>query len=154
MKRNGWTLLFYRRLAEQLWPLHLAFQRAKQRGELGAAKESGSVKLLRTLVRTMEEIVPLDPARAEYRQGNTLGTPYRHWRRVKVGQRFRLFFRYDSASRTIIYAWVNDAQTLRAAGSKTDPYAVFAKMLARGNPPDDWSELLRLSHPDWDMREP
>ncbi|AOX26858.1 hypothetical protein C0053_19200 [Pseudomonas aeruginosa] len=36
------------------------------------------------------------------------------------------------------YAWVNDENTLRSAGSKSDPYAVFEKILGRGNPPDDW----------------
>jgi toxin YhaV len=52
-----------------------------------------------------------------------LGLPFRHWRRAKIGRRFGLFFRFDSRSRIIIYAWVNDAQTLRFAGSeavKTD----------------------------------
>ena len=30
--------------------------------------------------------------------------------------RFRLFFRFDSASKVIIYAWVNDENTLRKVG--------------------------------------
>jgi len=38
----------------------------------------------------------------------------------------------------LIFAWVNDAQTLRNAGGRSAPYAVFEKMLTRGNPPDDW----------------
>lgn len=42
----------------------------------------------------------------------------------------------------IVYAWVNDRDTLRKAGAKSDPYAVFARMLAAGNPPDDWPALL------------
>ena len=37
---------------------------------------------------------------------------------------------------------VNDAQTLRKAGSRTDAYAVFARMLGHGNPPDSWDTLL------------
>ncbi|MNN42713.1 Toxin YhaV [compost metagenome] len=31
---------------------------------------------------------------------------------------------------------------MRAYESKTDAYRVFAKMLANGNPPDDWDSLL------------
>ena len=50
------------------------------------------------------EAVPADPGRDEFRQGNTLGTAYRHWRRAKIGRRFRLFFRYDSRSKVIVYA--------------------------------------------------
>ncbi len=63
------------------------------------------------------EAVPSDPGRDEFRQGNTLGTAYRHWRRATIGSRFRLFFRYDSRSKVIVYAWVNDEDTLRSAGS-------------------------------------
>ncbi len=29
------------------------------------------------------------------------------------------FFRYDSKAKVIVYAWVNDEQTLRSAGSKS-----------------------------------
>jgi toxin YhaV len=37
---------------------------------------------------------------------------------------------------------VNDDSTLRAYESANDAYAVFRKMLKRGNPPDTWKELL------------
>ncbi len=42
----------------------------------------------------------------------------------------------------IVYAWVDDRSTLRKAGAGSDPYAVFGRMLASGNPPDDWPALL------------
>jgi len=45
----------------------------------------------------------------------------------------------------LVYAWVNDENTLRKAGSKTDPYAVFRKMLNAGNPPNTMAELLAVS---------
>ena len=64
------------------------------------------------------EVVPSDPNREEYRQGNTMGTDFRHWRRAKIGRRFRLFFRFDSKSRIIIFAWVNDENTLLAASMR------------------------------------
>lgn len=41
---------------------------------------------------------------------------------AKIGRRFRLFFRYDSRAKIIVFAWVNDEQTLRSAGSKSDPF--------------------------------
>ena len=83
----------------------------------------------------MSEAIPQDPSRAEYRQGKTLGTPYRHWRRARIGRRLRLFFRYDSKAKVIVHAWMNDERTLRSSGSKADPYTVFAGMLAQGSPP-------------------
>ncbi len=97
----------------------------------------------------MLEVIPQNPSRDEYRQGNTLGTRYRHWRRAKIGRRFRLFFRYDAKAKVIVYAWVNDQRTLRSSGSKSDPYTVFAAMLTLGNPPDDWASLMKASKQDW-----
>lgn len=81
--------------------------------------------------------------------GNTLGVRYRHWRGARLGRRFRLFFRYDAKAKVIVYAWANDRRTLRSTGSKSDPYSVFARMLARGNPPDDWAALLMTSKHEW-----
>jgi len=128
--------------------LYAAAQRAEAKDPQGFANNA-NIKLFRALGQLMMEAIPSDPARAEYRQGNTLGTAYRHWRRAKIGRRFRLFFRYDERAKIIIYAWVNDEQTLRSAGSTTDPYTVFEKMLGRGNPPDDWNALVQASKHDW-----
>lgn len=151
MQRHGWTLLFHEGVIAQLRKLQTAAARAEQSDPQGF-DGNANVKLFRALSQLILEVVPSDPARDEFRQGNTLGTDYRHWRRAKIGRRFRLFFRYDSKAKVIVYAWVNDEQTLRSAGSKSDPYAVFEKMLARGNPPGDWAALVAASRTDW--REP
>ena len=150
MQRHGWTLLFHDCVAEQLQKLNDAADRAKQTDPDGF-EGNANVKLFRALSQLILDAVPGDPARDDYRQGNTLGAAYRHWRRAKVGRRFRLFFRYDSKAKVIVFAWVNDERTLRSAGSKTDPYAVFEKMLKRGNPPDDWAGLVAASRADWSM---
>lgn len=150
MQRHGWLLLFHDCLVGQLQKLKAASDRAEATGPTGPSgfSANANVKLYRALSRLIFETVPSDPAREEYRQGNTLGTTYRHWRRAKVGRRFRLFFRYDSKAKLIVFAWVNDEHTLRSSGSKSDPYAVFQKMLDRGNPPDDWAALLAASRAD------
>ena len=152
MQRLGWTLLFHDCVIEQLQRLYTAAQRAEQNDPIGFASNA-NVKLFRALSQLVLEVVPDEPARDEYRQGNTLGPEYRHWRRAKIGRRFRLFFRYDSRAKVIVYAWVNDEQTLRSSGSKSDPYAVFEKMLGRGNPPDDWDALVIASRRDWSKLE-
>jgi toxin YhaV len=104
---------------------------------------NGNVKFFVALLDLVLERIPGDLLSPDFRQGNTLGPAHRHWFRAKFGaNRFRLFFRADSASRIIVYAWVNDRDTLRKAGASTDPYAVFSGMLNRGNPPGDWSALL------------
>ncbi|MCY3876125.1 MAG: type II toxin-antitoxin system YhaV family toxin [Rhodobacteraceae bacterium] len=148
MQRHGWTLLFHDCLIDQLRKLHQAVQRAQRRDPAGYASNA-NVKLFQGLSRLMLEVIPLDPSRNEYRQGSTLGPRYRHWRRAKIGRRFRLFFRYDTRAKVIVYAWDNDQSTLRSSGSRTDPYTVFARMLTRGNPPEDWASLMAASRQDW-----
>ena len=148
MQRHGWTLLFHDCLIDQLRRLNSAVQRA-QRSDPAAFASNANVKLFQALSRLMLEVIPQDPSRDEYRQGTTLGPRYRHWRRARIGRRFRLFFRYDARAKVIVYAWVNDRSTLRSSGSRTDPYTVFAKMLARGNPPDNWASLTTASRQDW-----
>jgi toxin YhaV len=141
MLRHGWTLLFHECLVEQLRKLKAAADRAGSADPTGF-EANANVKLFRALGQLILETVPGDPSREEYRQGNTMGSTYRHWRRAKIGRRFRLFFRYDSKARVIVFAWVNDEQTLRSSGSKSDSYAVFRKMLDRGRPPDGWGALV------------
>lgn len=148
MRRHGWNLLFHDCLSEQLQKLHAAAERARQQNPEGF-DANANVRLFNALSKLILEAVPSDPHREEYRQGNTMGPAFRHWRRAKIGRRFRLFFRFDSKSKIIIFAWVNDDNTLRASGSKTDPYAVFQRMLDKGHPPDDWAKLVSSSRSDW-----
>lgn len=144
MESQGWRLLFHACLVEQLRRLDAAAKKANKQGPKSAATNA-NVKLFAAVTKLILETVPSDPARDEYRLGNTMGPAYRHWRRAKIGRRFRLFFRFDTTSRIIVFAWINDKHSLRSAGSKTDPYVVFQKMLERGNPPDDWASLLDVS---------
>lgn len=147
MQCYGWTLLFHEALIIQLRKLSAAAERA-EKADPENFEHNANVRLFRSLSHLIFEAIPSNPARDEYRQGTTMGPAYRHWRRAKIGRRFRLFFRYDSKAKIIVYAWVNDNNTLRSTESKTDPYVVFQKMLGRGNPPDDWAALLEASRPD------
>lgn len=152
MKRHGWLLLFHDCMVEQLQKLRAAAERA-ERSDPEGYESNANVKLFRALSRLIMDAVPGDPGREDYRQGNTMGPAYRHWRRAKIGRRFRLFFRYDSKAKTIVLAWINDRQSLRTAGSKSDPCAVFEKMLRRGNPPNDWASLVASSRSDWSVHD-
>lgn len=148
IQRHGWNLLVHECLLEQLRKLAAAVARAQAQDPKGF-ESNANVKLLDALTTLILEVVPSDPNRDEYRQGNTMGPAFRHWRRAKIGRRFRLFFRFDSKTRIIIFTWVNDENTLRSSGAKTDPYIVFRKMLKSGHPPDDWDALLAASKSDW-----
>jgi toxin YhaV len=142
---QGWTLLFHPRLIDQIERLRDAARAEASKRSVGAPA-GPNTKLLATLWDQMVREIPEDPTRSMYLQGNTLGPELRHWLRAKFGNgRFRLFFRYRSKARLIVFAWVNDTETLRTYGSRTDAYAVFRRMLESGNPPDGWDELVRAS---------
>lgn len=140
---NGWRVFAHPLLLDQLEKLATAVADAKGK-QPDTWQGTASAKLLAALRQLIFETIPSDPTRPEYRQGETLGKDRKHWFRAKFGNgRFRLFFRYSSKDKAIIYAWVNDETTRRTYGSKTDAYAVFCKMLDRGNPPDTWEMLLK-----------
>ena len=142
MDVDGWTLFAHPLFLDQLERLTTAVERARAKDPRGWAR-SANAKLLAALRRLVFEIIPQDPARPVYRQGGVPGAERKHWFRAKFGAgRFRLFFRYSAKARIIIFGWVNDETTLRTYDSESDSYAVFRRMLDKGNPPDDWAQLL------------
>jgi toxin YhaV len=144
MIAKGWTLLFHAEIVGQLRRLSQAAERARK-AEPRNFRANANVKLLAAIAKLILDVVPADPGRPDYRLGNSLGPEYRNWFRVKFSGRFRLFFRYDGRARLIVFAWVNDEQTLRKRGAKSDPYAVFRAMLKRGDPPADWDALVKAA---------
>ena len=139
---NGWTIYFHPLFADQLARVVAATER--DRTKIPVHYRTGpNAKLLKAIWTVTLDRIPRDPADRRYRLGAALGERTKHWFRDKFGNgRFRLFFRFDSRSKIILYIWMNDETTLRTYGSKSDAYAVFGSMLNDGNPPDDWKRLL------------
>lgn len=139
---NGWQLFAHSLFLDQIEKLAGAVEKARKK-DPRSWRKSANAKLLAAIRQLVFETIPQDPTRPEYRQGGTLGDARKHWFRAKFGGgRFRLFFRYSSSAKVIVFAWVNDENTLRTYGAKSDAYAVFRKMLDGGNPPDDWAALI------------
>ena len=141
---NSWRIYAHPVFISQLEKLTNKVEnlRQKYRQEY---KQKNAIKRLAAINKLAFEIIPQDPTRKEYRQGNTLGKEYKHWFRAKFFQQYRLFFRYHQQQKIIVYAWVNDIKSRRAYESKTDAYRVFAKMLDNDNPPNNWQMLLKES---------
>ncbi|MGO8817654.1 MAG: type II toxin-antitoxin system YhaV family toxin [Terriglobia bacterium] len=144
MDAHGWTLYLHPLFQQQLEKLTAQVE-TLQAKDPQRYKEQSPTKLLATINRCIREIIPRDPNAPEFRQGNTLGADNRQWFRAKFHERYRLFFRFSSKEKVIVYAWVNDEGTLRKAGSRSDPYAVFRALLKSGNPPGTMAELLAVS---------
>jgi toxin YhaV len=139
---DGWAIYAHPLFLDQLEKLIEAVERDKKNDPDNYTRKANA-KLLKVISTLALERIPQDPTNKRYRLGDTLGEAGKHWFRDKFGEgRFRLFFRYDSKSRVIIYAWVNDENTLRTYGARPDAYAVFSAMLLEGNPPDSWDALV------------
>lgn len=143
---NGWHLFYFKLFAEILNQLEgdvLELSKSKPDEYLHHPK----TKLLAAIAHSIEVDVPSNPADRKFLLGKTLGKHYGDWRRVKRGlpPRYRLFFKFASAKKHIIYAWLNDENTLRKEGDKNDVYAVFASMLKNGTVPDSIDQLMQQS---------
>jgi toxin YhaV len=149
---NGWTIfahsLFLDQLEELLTKVEILRQKDPQNYQ-----QKNATKRLAAIAKLAFEVIPQDPTRNDYRQGTTLGDDYKHWFRAKFFQQYRLFFRYHQESKIIVFAWVNDEDSKRAYGSKTDAYRVFKKMLENDRPPDDWDVLLQEAQSEFDRLE-
>jgi toxin YhaV len=144
---NGWKLYYFRPFLAALSELDAEVFAIARRDPAGY-KSHPKTRLLASIYRAVTQAVPANPDHPEFRLGKTLGLAYGNWRRVKKGMpdRYRLFFRFASRPvKIVIYAWFNDEDTLRKAGSKTDVYEAFRRMLARGDVPDGIEALLRES---------
>ncbi|MDR3536569.1 MAG: type II toxin-antitoxin system YhaV family toxin [Acetobacteraceae bacterium] len=126
LQRNGWLLFGHPLFLDRVERLIVAAERARQADPDGW-QGNANVRLLAALRDLVLELVPRDPLAVAFRQGNTLGSAHRHWFRAKFGgNRFRLFFRADSAARVAVYAWVSDRDTLRKAYQQTKRGQIMA----------------------------
>ncbi|MBV9157180.1 MAG: type II toxin-antitoxin system YhaV family toxin [Acidobacteriaceae bacterium] len=144
MKSQGWRLFVHPLFEAQLEKLTTRVEKLAAKNPRGYLSDPAA-KMLATIHHYVREVIPRDPNSPEFRQGNTLGPGNRHWFRAKFHRRYRLFFRFSTQEKVIIYVWINDEGTLRKAGSKTDPYAVFKAMIEKGEPPNSFAELLQAA---------
>ena len=144
MIQNGWQLFYFKLFKTALDELERTVAKLAKRdpADYKAHLKTG---LLASVYKTITQMVPANPDDADFRLGKTLGAEYGNWRRVKKSMpaRYRLFFRFASSpAKVIVYVWFNDERTLRKAGSRTDVYEAFRRMLLRGEVPTSIKELL------------
>lgn len=150
---NGWTIhahpLFVGQLDDLIKEVDRLREKSCKQGNSDGYLKKNASKRLAAIKKLTLEVIPGDPAHADFRQGLTLGPEHRHWRRAKFFQQYRLFFRFHQDSKVIVLAWVNDQTNKRAFGKKSDAYHVFQGMLRRGCPPNDWDDLVAEAEREW-----
>lgn len=142
-----WQLYYFKLFKVALDELEQVVSQLAQR-QPETYKSHPKTRLLASVYKCITQLVPADPNHSDFRLGKTLGAEYANWRRVKKGMpdRYRLFFRFAPRPvQLIVYVWFNDGDTLRKAGSRTDVYEAFKRMLTRGEVPDSIHALLAES---------
>lgn len=111
-------------------------------------KSHPKTKLLASLQKVIKSDVPENILDKKFMLGKTLGKKHTVWRRVKRGlpPRYRLFFRFYSKEKRIIFVWLNDEGSIRKKGDKHDVYTVFKKMLDKGEIPQGYKDLIAESN--------
>lgn len=130
---NGWALYAHPCFQETYDALVAEVETLKGKDPENYQRKAAT-KLLAVVHKVIEEHITVNPSSPAFRHGKSLGSgKNKDWSRVKFGAgRYRLFFRYSEKEKVIILGWMNDENTLRTYGKKTDAYTVFSKMLKRG----------------------
>ena len=107
-------------------------------------KKHSKTKFLKRLHNVIYNDVLADPLNRKFQLSNTL-KKHREWRRVKGGlpNRYRLFFRFYSKQKRIVFVWMNEEGTLRNKGGKYDVYTVFEGLLEKCLIPDNYKDLFK-----------
>lgn len=74
---NGWTLFAHPVFLEQLDALIAQVEALRRKDPASYVKENANKRLV-AIAKLEFEVIPQDPTRPEYRQGNTLGDEHKH----------------------------------------------------------------------------
>jgi toxin YhaV len=152
---NGWTLLYHPVFGARYQALRNEARRLKSQLPPAAFVQHPVVKLVAAVRRLVLETVPADPNAAEFRLRAGLAR-FRRARGHGLPPRYRLFWVFSESARVVIFLYLNDQATLRQEGSRTDPYEVFKRLVARGDIGADFEAnrgAWRRAHPDSPHRD-
>jgi toxin YhaV len=138
--RHGWEIAFQPRLfACQYNELKAEVRRLKQELDPQVFLLHPQVKLLAAVMEGIKERIASDPYASRFALTGSL----RRYGRLKafgLPDRYRLFFRPFEAEgrRLLLILWLGFP---RKEGDRSDGYAAFSRLVARGDLPDDWESL-------------
>ncbi len=110
---NGWSIFAHPLFLDQIDDLESQVNKLRKK-DLANYTKKNATKRLAAISKLAFDVIPQDPTLTEFRQATTLGEQHKHWFRAKFFQQYRLFFRFHSESKIIVYAWVNDEKNKRA----------------------------------------
>lgn len=141
LKFNGWRIYYHPLFAEDYKKLELRVIKLRQKLPDSEFKVHSTVKLYAALVKVITEKVPANPFALSFRLSGSL-QDYCRVKKMGIPDRYRLFFKAFEEDKTIIILWLGFP---RREGHKKDCYAVFSKMVSRGQFPETVKELVEES---------
>jgi toxin YhaV len=142
LHRHGWEIAFQPQLfAMQYNELKAEVKRLKQELDPASFARHPQVRLLAAVMEGIKERIPVDPYASRF----ALSGPLRRYGCLKglvLPDRYRLFFRPLEAEgrRLLLILWLGFP---RKHGDRNDCYAVFSRLVRRGELPEDWQSLQR-----------
>ena len=141
IQKNGWTIYFHQLFAQQYLDLRERIVKLTNNLDKEALRIHSDVKLFQSIQNLIYETIPSNPF-ADY---FALRGSLKRYSRVKkkgLPNRYRLFFKVFKQEQKIVILWLGYP---RKEGDKKDCYAVFSKMVNRGNFPHSLDELINFS---------
>lgn len=138
---NGWKIYHYPLFAEDYKKLELRVVKLRKKLPDSEFRVHSTVKLYAAVVKAIEEKIPVDPFALSFRLSGTL-QDYCRVKKMGIPDRYRLFFRAFEEDKIIVILWLGFP---RRQGHKKDCYAVFSKMVSRGQFPETVNDLVEES---------
>lgn len=144
---NGWQIYFVKQLfGNQRRDLQAEVRQLKKRLSPEKYLQHPTVKLYAAMMVAIKEKIPVDPYDSSFALTGAL-KKYGRVKKMGLPDRYRLFFRAIKTpeQKAIFILWLGYP---RKEGDKNDCYAVFTKMVGRGEFPENVDELLLASEGD------
>jgi toxin YhaV len=138
---QGWEIYFHPELFDlQYQELLARIQALKTNLSPDDYKTHATVKLFMAVTIGIESKIPSDPFASHFALTGALKR-YSRMKKMGLPGRYRLFFRvFDTTEmKAIVILWLGYPPK---EGDKNDCYAVFTKMVNRGEFPEEVSELI------------
>jgi len=139
---GGWTILYHPVFGDRLRALKDRVKQLKATLPPVEFARHPDLKLLSAVNTLISKTIPADPNAREFMLKANLSK----FRRVKghgLAGRHRMFYVFMHQSKTIIFLYLNDSDTLRKDGAKTDPYEVFKNLVESKNIGKDFDANLK-----------
>lgn len=136
--RNQWKIYFHPLFAQQWDKLVQEVKRLKQKLDTDSFAHHPQAKLLKAIDQGIRITIPQDPLASYFALQGSL-RQFRRLKKLGLPTRYRLFFRVFPEQQTIIILWLGFP---RKEGDKKDCYAIFEKLVKKGEFPQTMTEFL------------